>query len=245
MGAKECDNLISYLVGELPDSEVTSFKNHLKHCRACSVELEDMEETWFALSYDRDDKEAPKGLKEDVMNYLFREQSKESFPSQLLSNWIKVFKRKLSPLLTGLIAVFLICVLGLGWNEVHLRDIILDHEEVAQKGPILIKDTFILQPKNQSSKLSGIVYLAQEGKEKWLFMHLHQLPKTEGTEVYQAWLLYEGKYHSCGTFRSNQSGEGVLTYLVPPNVQYKGFEITLEPNAGASQPHGQTIMRTF
>jgi hypothetical protein len=245
MGAKECDNLIFYLAGELPDLEATSFKNHLKHCPSCSLELEDLQDTWFALSYDRDDKEAPQSLKTEIMSYVFGEQSKSSFPPRLLSIWMLAFKRKWAPFVTGMVAVLLICVFGLGWNEVNLRKIISDHEEVIQKGPIWIKDAFILQPKNPSSKAKGVVYLVQEGKQKQLFMQLHHIPKTKGTEVYQAWLLYDGKYQSCGTFRSNQSGEGVLTYLVPPKVQFNGFEITLEPNSSAIQPHGQTIMKTF
>jgi hypothetical protein len=245
MGAKECDNLIFYLVGDLPDPEATRFKKHLNHCHSCSVELEDLQETWFALSYDRDDKEAPPSLKAEMMSYVFGEQSKVFLPPQLLSIWMKAFKKKLTPFITGSIAVLLICVFGLGWNEVHLRKIISDQEEVAQKGPIGIKDTFIFQPQNPSSKAKGVVYLVEEGKQKRLFMQLQHIPKTKGTEVYQAWLLYDGKYQSCGTFQSNQSGEGGLTYLIPPKAQFNGLEITLEPNSNANQPHGQTIMKTF
>jgi hypothetical protein len=245
MGAKECDNLIDYLTGELPDSQAVSFKKHLNLCQVCKLELEDLQDTWFALSYDREDKEAPQSLKAEVLSYAFEKPSKSSLPLHLLSYLRNGYKTIFSPFIAGMIAVLLICVIGLGWNDIHIRKFISNHEEVSQKGPISIKNTYILQPQSSFSKAKGVVYLVNEGKQERLIMELDHIPPTKGTEVYQAWLLYEGRYLSCGTFQSNQSGEGVLTYLIPSKVQVKGFEITLEPNSNANQPHGQTIMKTF
>ncbi|HSU78862.1 MAG TPA: anti-sigma factor, partial [Candidatus Angelobacter sp.] len=166
-------------------------------------------------------------------------------PTHTIFSWMKTFKKIGTPLKTGLIGVLLIVLLGLGWNNVHLRTIMSDYKQLTSQEPISIKPTFNLQPQNSFSQAKGVVYIVHEGKQNRLIMQVDHIPQTKGTEIFQAWLLYDGKYWSCGTFRSNQSGEGALTYLVPSTVQVEGFKITLEPHTGANQPHGPAILKAL
>lgn len=247
MEAKECDNLIFYLVGELPDSQAIGFKNHLNNCPSCLQELEDMQDTWLCLSYDREDKEAPKSLKVEIMSHIFeeQEQTKPSLFSQLPPKIRNSLKKFATPLKIGtVIGVVLICMVGLRWGNVLQTNIGSTQKQITSQETNLINKTFILQPKN-SSKAEGVVYLVNDGKQNRLIMQVNHIPQLKGKQVYQAWLLYDGKYWSCGSFKSNKSGEGVLTYLIPPKVHVEGVKITLEPKLEADQPRGQTILFTL
>ena len=203
MEAKECDNLLFYLIGELPEPQAKSFKSHLKDCQSCLQELDELQDTWISLSYDREDKEAPKSLKVDVMSHIFekQEQSKSSL-SRFLTKSKNSLRKFVTPLKAGvMIGVVLVFLVGLGWDGIHQNSIISYQKPITSQEPDLIKHILTLQSKNSSGKASGVVYIVDEGKSTRLIMHVNHIPELKGKEVYQAWLLYDGGYWNCGTFQ--------------------------------------------
>ncbi|HEX6922685.1 MAG TPA: anti-sigma factor [Bacillales bacterium] len=243
MAEKICDNMISYLAGELSEEETAQFQDHLQECPACRKELKELQETWQTLGYDIDETQAPADLKAEVMNYVFAE---EPIPPQQsrLAIWFAALKNSFTPVTAIVTTILLIGWIGLLWNNFQLREAAVVHENIGAKAPIRITESFILQSDNPSVEAKGIVYEIQEGNEKRLVMVFQHMPETEGNSVYQAWLLYEGNRQNCGTFHVTDNGRAVLTYRLPPQAHFEDIEITLAADPNHKSPHDQRILAT-
>ncbi|HEU5141149.1 MAG TPA: anti-sigma factor [Bacillales bacterium] len=226
MAAKTCDNLIPYLAGELTEEEAAQFQKHLKHCSTCPSELKELQETWQMLGHAIDERQAPPEMKSEVMDFVFSRKK----PSRLAAN-LASFKHYFSPVTAVVMIVLLIGCIGLFWNNLQLRETAMEPEAWVSEAPMLVTNSFILRSNDPSTEAQGMVYEIREGNEKKLVMVFQNMPETKGQTVYQAWLLYEGNRHNCGTFHVNENGRAVLTYRLPAKVHFEDIEITSDSDS--------------
>ncbi|SFD35402.1 Putative zinc-finger [Bacillus sp. OV194] len=243
---KQCENLISYLAGELSEQESEMFKRHLHHCPSCSTEIPLLQEAWYALPYDLEEPTIPQTLKAEVMDFIFTErpqdQNKKVEKLYCLKMW---FKQSFSPISTALVTVLLIGLIGLLWNNIELKNKISDTNGALSGTPQII-DTLTIQSERKSINANGIAYIIQEGKERELIIQFQNMPLLEGEEVYQVWLLKDGQRENAGTFRPNSDGKSVLSYRLPEQKRsFDDIGITLEPDSNSTKPRGQKMMGTL
>jgi Anti-sigma-K factor rskA len=82
----------------------------------------------------------------------------------------------------------------------------------------------------------------QQGEDKRLVVQVNNLPRLEGSEVYQVWILKNGNRENAGIFKPDESGAGVLTYQLAQNSDFDQIGITVEPDQYSTQPRGKKIM---
>ncbi|MDO7906684.1 anti-sigma factor [Paenibacillus sp. JX-17] len=97
-----------------------------------------------------------------------------------------------------------------------------------------------LSPAAEDVVAQGLATIVIDSKGTHLVVQAENLPKLQGTEAYQVWLIKGDAKQSAGTFESNQ-GSGALYYTFEPNG-YDTVAITLEPDDKGTQPRGKLIL---
>lgn len=242
-----CDNLSLYIIDELSKHEKSQFENHLKTCIACKNEVDSLQETWQLLSFDFEEEDVPESLKAEVMDFIF-EKIETPIPQKVNNknlhflNRFKLFLTKqFSPLSTGIMTILAIGLIGLLLSNFQLKDAntALENNDAS---PAQIVRTFDLKGQNIAASANGSAYLLQEGRNTSLIIELNNMPRTKNDEVYQVWLLKNGKRQNAGTLKPDQNGNGMITYRIPKSHSFDDIGITLEPNPDNTQPSGQKVM---
>lgn len=247
MKKNECENLSLFIIDQLSEHEKEQFEVHLQTCAQCRNEVNSLQETWQMLSYDIEETEVPDSLKTEVMNFIFDEEpmaaqayKQPSFLEQVKAMLAKHF----SPLSASIMVVLTIGLIGLIWNNLQMKDSITAIEN-KNFSPSKIVRTIDLKGQDLAASASGIAYLLQDGHNtSHLVIELNNMPMTEKDEVYQVWLLKDGNRQNAGTLKPDENGNGLITYQLPKDHIFDDIGITLEPNAGNTQPKGQKVMGT-
>ncbi|GAB4074559.1 hypothetical protein GCM10028778_20620 [Barrientosiimonas marina] len=97
-----------------------------------------------------------------------------------------------------------------------------------------------LRPANsQMHETDGYAYVVQHNNTKKLIVQVDGLPKLEGTETYQVWLLKDGKRLNAGIFNTDESGSGALTHMLSQDEDFDQTGITKDPKLDDTQPEGK------
>ncbi|MBS4178485.1 anti-sigma factor [Lederbergia citrea] len=224
---KECNNLLSFIADELSLEGKKTFAEHLKHCRECTREYEQMTEAWDSLKWDFAEVEPPELLKTEVMNFIFEKEKKSR--KAKLRDWIGNFRRQFTPVTIVIAALSFILL----FSNVQLKNE-LDL-------PIEVSSTLFLKSADETTA-SGQAFILQQGEARRLVVQLSNLPPLQGSEVYQVWLLHDGERANAGIFKPNETGEGVLTFNLAQNDQFDQIGITKEPDEFSTQPRGKKIV---
>lgn len=241
---RECENLLSFIADELDAKEKRKFEEHLQRCLECSREYEHMTEAWNSLHWDFEEKEVPASLKVDVMDFVFESEKKNVNKSirAKLEEWGSFFQRQFTPITAVIVLVFMCLSIGQSISNVKLKNELVSEENL-KYAPIEVLSTLSLQSANQAnSNVRGHASILQQGEDKRLVVQVNNLPRLEGSEVYQVWLLKNGKRENAGIFKPDESGAGVLTYQLVQNSDFDQIGITVEPDQYSTQPRGKKIV---
>lgn len=245
----KCESLSLYIINELTEQGKEQFERHLKTCAQCQSELDSLQETWQALSYDFDEVDVPESLKSDVMDFIFEENradhAQEEVKKHRLIDRVKfILTKQFTPLSACITAILTISLIGLFWNHLQLKnEIAMLKNDVVE--PVQIVTTFSLRGENLATNAIGTAYLLKEGDNTSLIVELNNMPSTKEDEVYQVWLLKNGNRQNAGTLKPDQNGNGLITYRLPKDISFDDIGITLEPNPYNTQPQGEKVMGTF
>jgi len=243
-----CENLSLYIVGELSEQEKEQFERHLSTCSACQNEVDSLQETWNLLSYDIEEVDVPETLKDDVMNFIFKEntthtliEKAENRGRNFFQKYIFTLTKQFSPISLSITAILVIFIVGLTWNNYQLKKSLstVEHEAIS---PTKIISTLLLKGQDVAAAANGTAYLIQEGNNTNLVIEISNMPSTKNEEVYQVWLLKDGNRENAGTLKPDQDGNGLLTYRLQKDQVFDGIGVTLEPHANNTQPQGQKVM---
>ncbi|MET1177197.1 anti-sigma factor [Peribacillus simplex] len=234
----ECTNLLSFLSGELGEKEKKAFTEHLMQCSECTREYEQMTEAWNSLKWDFEEIEPSSSLKSEVMNFVF--ETDDEAPVRREKNWSSFFFKQFTPVTSGLVLAALVLAFVLLYSNIQLKK-----ELAAVDLPMEVKTSLSLQPADMTAvkmNTDGAAYILQQGEERRLIVQIQNLPSLQESEVYQVWLLKDGKRTNAGTFKPDEAGTGSLTYKLSINDKFNHIGITREPDANSTKPRGEKIV---
>ncbi|MDM5214169.1 anti-sigma factor [Peribacillus sp. NJ4] len=234
----ECANLLSFLSGELGEKEKKAFAEHLIQCSECTKEYEQMTEAWNSLKWDFEEMEPSSSLKSEVMNFVF--EPNDQVPVRKEKNWSSFFFRQFTPVTSGLLLATLVLAFVLLYSNIQLKK-----ELAAINLPMEVKTSLSLQPADKTAvkmNTDGEAYILQQGEDRRLIVQIQNLPSLKESEVYQVWLLKDGKRTNAGTFKPDETGTGSLTYKLSINDQFNKIGITREPDSNSTKPRGEKIV---
>lgn len=244
---KKCEQLVPYLTGELTKEDCKDFEYHLSQCQSCSTDLKELQEAWSALSFEAEEVDVPPGLKSEVMEAVFAKEKTTSQEGSFItfySKWKHSVKQHFVPLASIMIAILIIAIAGLMYQNMQLKQAVSETEKVADSPASIIR-TVNLQSVIPSSNAQGYATILKNENGRMLVVHLNQLPMTKGEQAYQVWLLNDGKRKNAGTFRPTSNGNGVITFPLPDrNYTFGNIGITLEPDAHGTKPRGKKVVGT-
>ncbi|MGM0924705.1 MAG: anti-sigma factor [Bacillota bacterium] len=201
-----------------------------------------MKEAWNSLHWDFEEKEVPVSLKADVMDFIFENDKKKGVINITLAKLKSFLQKQFTPLTAGIILVFIGLSIGLSIINVQLRNELVDNEKLSSV-PIEVLSTHTLQGTDHpKSDMNGYAFILQQGEAKKLVVQVNNLPRLEGLEVYQVWLLKNGERENAGIFKPDESGAGMLTYQLAQNPNFDQIGITVEPDQYSTQPRGKKIV---
>jgi hypothetical protein len=241
--------LISYLTGDLPITEMKEMEKHLTECPLCHIELKELQEAWAMIPFKYEEVDVPSDLKEEVLNAIFHSEnlSLESDES-IVTMEERPRKSNLRSLKTFAVAAALILTFGVViWNNIILRgDVATLKTQTQTQTPIKISQVYTLKSANPlQASAEGSAMLYGQGDKKGLVIQLHGLPETKGTEAYQVWLIHNGAKKSCGVFHVDEKGNGFLSYnLDDKDLSFDAIGVSLEPDANGTQPRGKKVLGT-
>ncbi|ANY70289.1 hypothetical protein BBD42_30175 [Paenibacillus sp. BIHB 4019] len=97
-----------------------------------------------------------------------------------------------------------------------------------------------LKPAEAGIVAEGRATISVDSKGMHLIVQVEQLPKLQGNEAFQVWLLKDGKPVNAGTFLPNE-GVGALYFTFNPD-EYDQIAITQEPDANGVEPRGSMVL---
>ncbi|MGE7610230.1 anti-sigma factor [Peribacillus frigoritolerans] len=233
----ECVNLLSFLSGELGEKEKKAFAEHLIQCSECTREYKQMTEAWNSLKWDFEEMEPSSSLKSEVMNFVFET---DEVPVRRGKKWSGFFLKQFTPVTSGLLLAALVLVFVLLYSNIQLKK-----ELTAINLPMEVKTSLSLQPADKTAvnmNTDGAAYILQQGKERRLIVQIQNLPSLQESEVYQVWLLKDGKRRNAGTFKPDEAGTGSLTYKMSIDDKFNHIGITREPDSNSTKPRGEKIV---
>ncbi|WP_458120303.1 anti-sigma factor domain-containing protein [Paenibacillus sp. Z6-24] len=97
-----------------------------------------------------------------------------------------------------------------------------------------------LSPAAKDIVAQGLATIVIDDKGTHLLVQADNLPKLQGKEAFQVWLIKGDVKQSAGTFWASD-GKGAMYYTFEPEG-YDTVAITLEPDEKGSQPRGPVIL---
>lgn len=191
-------------------------------------------EIWEAMHFDFEIVEEPSGLKEEVLNFVFDQESRVNKQADKERFHIKSIWKQFTPFTASLCTAMLLCIILLV-SPIHQPEIGIN--EIAASMKLNAAD------ENFGDAYGYAFLVNKDGKEE-LIINVYGFPETQGEEVYQVWVIDNGRRQSAGVFKSDKEGFGILTVDTSKLDAFDTIGITLEPDATSKQPRGKKIVGT-
>lgn len=230
--------LILYLAGECTQEEAAIVREHLNKCASCLREWNELRQVWETLPLMAEETSPPDDLKAEVMSALFAKPEKEKFAVQS--------PQKRRRWVSGIAAAFVLGIaLGSLWNVNWPWE--QNRGETAQLNrPTEVVRQFALKAADPSfPSVNGTAWVVRQGKKCNIVVEMKGLPATTGEQVFQVWLIRQGRRYNGGVLQEDGRGNAVLTGEVDPQLQdFEAIGVTLEPDPNGRQPRGKKILGT-
>lgn len=239
-----CSHLLSYLLGALDETKRQEFEAHLPECKACQLEMEELQPVVQLLPYTAELQQPPAHLKNKVLQAAY--QAKPPVPigdtAASPTAWKLFVSNLYGRLSLGLIAV-LTLALGLsGWSL----------QQAAKQQPLAglqpgssmnVEDSFVLYPTSDHPQGMGNAYLVHSNQGMQIVVQVEHIQPLAGEQAYQVWLLKNGQRKSAGTFVVNDLGSGILVYSFGKETpDFDSIGITREPDPFGTSPRGPKVL---
>ncbi|WP_135547670.1 anti-sigma factor [Paenibacillus cymbidii] len=239
-----CERVIEYVTGDLDDAEKIRFEQHLSTCGECMRELSDIREVWRQLPYAADEAEPPATLKSDVMNEIFGTTEDAGKPAIRREVILPRKSRARGKWIVALAVAFLAGIVIGRMPELTARQAAGTQSYAV---PSQVEQMYSLRSVDVSSpEANGKAWVATHGDESNLVMCFYHMPRNEGKQTYQVWLLNNGERSNAGTFNVDAQGNGVLTFRAKKGElpAFEAIGITLEPDPNGNEPRGKKVLGT-
>lgn len=246
----ECEKLYEYFNDQLSEEEKKEFEEHLKTCKECQDELNDLNILNESLPYQVERVTPPKEMKSRIMNNILSENNNEEKSSHQEKNESfiekkqKPIKRKNNIIrniaFTSMAALLFISLIG---NVYQFNT--QDKEKKTKDNKLINKDNaqVIKLKSTEQDKVQGEAFVAKTNNEKQLVVQANGLQETKGNQAYQVWILKGEKPYRAGTFVSSKDSGMVVFDLSDIELDKQDkIAITLEPSPNNPAPEGDIIM---
>ncbi len=246
----ECEKLYEYFNDQLSEEEKKEFEEHLKTCKECQDELNDLNILNESLPYQVERVTPPKEMKSRIMNNILSENNNEEKSSHQEKNESfiekkqKPIKRKNNIIrniaFTSMAALLFISLIG---NVYQFNT--QDKEKKTKDNKLINKDNaqVIKLKSTEQDKVQGEAFVAKSNNEKQLVVQANGLQETKGNQAYQVWILKGEKPYRAGTFVSSKDSGMVVFDLSDIELDKQDkIAITLEPSPNNQAPEGDIIM---
>ncbi len=249
MNEMNCDHVIDYLNGTLTAEEMEEFQLHLNNCEECRELVEAVGE----LPYLAEATEPPAGMKARILANVFDDSQQEAEPIKKQEPTIEAQQTtskqesKVVPMVKPpkqqtwwrpmIAAVLLLSLLGNAYAFMKLSD------EGGGGGQTESAFQSIDLQASEGFGGNAKAALVRDGESLEVVVQADQLQELTGTEVYQIWLLKDGKPIPAGAFETDADGKGAAYYQLAANTEeWDTIAITLEPEAGNELPEGEIVL---
>lgn len=246
----ECEKLYEYFNDQLSEEKKKEFEEHLKTCKECQDELNDLNILNESLPYQVERVTPPKEMKSRIMNNILNENNNEEKSSHQEKNESfiekkqKPIKRKNNIIrniaFTSMAALLFISLIG---NVYQFNT--QDKEKKTKDNKLINKDNaqVIKLKSTEQDKVQGEAFVAKTKNEKQLVVQANGLQETKGNQAYQVWILKGEKPYRAGTFVSSKDSGMVVFDLSDIELDKQDkIAITLEPSPNNPAPEGDIIM---
>jgi anti-sigma-K factor RskA len=232
------DLLPAYALACLDAAEDEQVRLHLEACSSCQAELRAYQEVVTQLARTVPPRTPPPQLKQKILAQVTGQASAQPVKkSQTKPAWWTRLANTLLPSTPALgwVTVLVILVLAAGnlilWQK-------LSQAQAAQ-GQVF--RTVELVGTSNAPGAGGILVISADGKFGTLLVD--GMPTIKDNQVFQLWLIKDGKRTSGGIFTIKANGYGTL--LVKPGqslLNYTACGITIEPSGGSPAPTGAKVL---
>lgn len=237
-----CDNLVDYFNRALTEMEKEQFETHLKTCSECQAELNELIELIGDLPYLSEPVTPPSGMKKRILENVYESSEPQEIQQAVTERpnrpeTITAIQQKKSWWTPVLAAALLLSLLGNGYTFMKLNDEQTEKEAAKAVNSVSLKPSETFTGSGQAS-----IYTYE--KEINVIVQADQLKALQGDQVYQVWLIKDGKPIPAGSFVPDPTGDGAAVYKIEAaeNKDWDTIAITLEPQPGNELPEGQIIL---
>lgn len=228
------DEAILLHLRQLTPNEERAYEDHLKGCLACRLKSAEIADTLDLLPLAAPAVVPPPDLKGKVMARISAVDA--ATPARQAG-----FRRRwLVP--AGVAAAVLALVVG-SYALVKIQT--LQQQLAALQRPVsAVERDVAMVGTADAPGATGRLVAAREGGGTRITLQTKGLPALDPGEVYQVWLIRDGKSKSAGLFVVDGTGNGAMSTWLPEGVQFDTVGITCEPDAFGPEPRGDRMMHS-
>ena len=235
------DLLPAYALDALGPSEEMEVRAHLVSCEACRSILDPLVDAAGALALLAPPQAPPPGLKDRLLAEAARSSGDRPAPIAPVT----LPRRPVWPRVAAAIAAAAVIVMAVVSFRLANR---LDEQEqllAEQRGLVELlasgsASTTRLVPAEEDSSASGEIVLASNSRSAGIVMA--GLPDP-GDDVYQLWLLEDGRPVPLDSFRPDDGGAAVV-YVEANLESMSGMAVTREEEPALPAPQGPAVLRS-
>ncbi|UOF89517.1 anti-sigma factor [Fodinisporobacter ferrooxydans] len=263
-----CSQCLSYAFGQLSEQEREMFEKHLINCTRCRLEIQDIQPVLEALPYTVEPVKIPDDLKAKTLYHAFQSKAPVARSSLGESDFRPAIDDQTSDTIKGsgqidkktlwrtfishpygkaAVAVVAGLVLAQGislWNIYSYQERLQADMPLQPADAMDLDRIYSLYAMKSTSAMTGAAYLTKTATGMQIVIQVHGALPLRGQEVYQAWLLKDGKRTNAGTFRVNAGGDGILVYNSANTIDFDNIGITKEPDPDSTSPRGPKVLGT-
>lgn len=254
MKSDHCAKLYDYFSGSLTEEEQNVFCEHLEECSACQEELLELESLTSDLPYLSEPVSPPPGMKARILNNVLNHneiESGDSGPVSLPTETVNVepeatpvLKRRNKRLQYWMIGLAACLFLSLIGNVL----VVNNQQKGAAGNPSQTTKTLynvdLAATKSGTASMHATAAMVQHNNNKTLVIEGKGLKPLTGSQVYQVWLIKNGKPVPAGSFKPSKDGKGAVTYQLNAKQPSKwdAVAISVESAPDHTAPQGTIYM---
>jgi anti-sigma-K factor RskA len=221
------DDAISFALHQLTAQQREAFRAHLDGCAACRIRVAELEERVGLLALAAPPASPPADLKVRVTARVAEEAARE-------------VRRRRWTLPAWAAAAAVVAVIIGSYALVQVDRLRTNLESFARAVPV--EQTVVLTGTGDAPLASGRMLVARETGGTRLTLQVQGLQPLAAGQVYQLWLIKDGKRTNGGVFVVDATGKGGLATWLPEKAEWDSCGVTLEPDAFGLQPKGTKVM---
>jgi hypothetical protein len=233
-----CNHLINYFNRALTEVEMKQFESHLNHCTECREELLELTDLTGDLPYLSEPITPPIGMKKRILDNVLEEESPSEEIELVTKQTVPTIIQKRSWWTPLLAATLLLSLIGNGYALFNINE-----EKSRSTNLAMMVNSVELQP-SETFTSSGEASIFTYENEVNIVVQADQLNAIKENEVYQVWLIKDGKPIPAGSFVPDTKGDGSTYYKIKSDEMEKWdtIAITLEPKHGNQLPEGSIVL---